>query len=721
MHPDHHSSIRPPRRIDGLAALVGLALLSAGARGDALVGASASVTAAAAEDTPLVWPIDRSFGDTRAVALAGRFAYYGSGRTLAVADVGDVRTPHVVGRTASLPPTTWNAAAPPAFLDLAVGEAGSGVLWAITGDPDDGVLAYDLRDPIRPRLRGRLAGLWRPVAIAAVGRDVVVATRSLAEQGAGSVLLVGGPSLAAPGLLAEEEGLAVNDVAWNGEVVVAAGWSVDVALLGLAPDSAGRLGFVDRGRLVRTDAAEMDQVGVIGCRLYGGIQGMIIVRVYDLCDARGLRLLGRINGNWPGGPPYRDQTPGAMAAGTVAGRDRLYFMNGYSDVLVADVPEPPNGRVAPRVLHSGLAPLPHCQSAMSADEERVAAAGCGLTVGAGAVAEGMGHLAGLPSAGPFEFAPNIRFVASSGTTYAQAGGVLTAIEPQEAGGAHIAGQYALSDPVFGVAGGEWGLAVAGGTAWIVQDIVDGVVVGVDVSRPDHMSEVGRLLTFASSGSIAADGELLVAAGDGLALFDVSAPGHPRRIGSLDWRHSPATGDIVRLRSNGLLISVADTIELFDVSVPSVPRLVGTRDWDGDEDLTYADLGDELVVVTDRVEMAIHSRTPIDGRLPLLARVPLAAPRREVPPDTKVRMTTVNGIPVAVVVTGDLLRAIDLSDPTKPRLGRVHALGYVPSGLAVMGDRAYVLGGAGLEVVSFGIGPLSIAGVLHLPWLAASSW
>jgi len=237
----------------------------------------------------------------------------------------------------------------------------------------------------------------------------------------------------------------------------------------------------------------------------------------------------------------------------------------------------------------------------------------------------------------------------------------------------------------GLAGRAYDIALAGD--YVLAATTGGLAV-YDIRSHASPRIVATMLFPGSGNAVAVEGDLaLLSLGpDGLRIIDVSEPARPRFVSGLDTDGSVNAASLV---APGLLV-VADGVmglKLVDITDREQPRVIDTLDTGAYA--RHLAVADTLVAVAQESGGLLVARVA-DRRLVQLAALPLGGSARGIALGPGGRCYVASG-PAGV-------SAVDLTDPTAPRL-----LWTVPSaaytrGVALDGDRLWVAeSDAGLRV------------------------
>ena len=227
-------------------------------------------------------------------------------------------------------------------------------------------------------------------------------------------------------------------------------------------------------------------------------------------------------------------------------------------------------------------------------------------------------------------------------------------------------------------GGAWGVAVAGDYAYVAG--WDAGLCVIDISNPEHPNEVGICDTPGRAFRVAvAGGYACVAdAWEGLRVIDITNPAHPDEVGFYD-TPDEAT-DVAVLGSYAYVADGSASLYVIDISDPRHPEEVG-----------WCDTPNSAIGVVVAGNYAYVGDWGAGLRV-----IDISDPQHPY----EVGFCDTPGTPFDVAVAGDYvyvadekfgLFMIDISDPQHPDLvGSYEASGYGSSyGVAVAGGYAYL--------------------------------
>lgn len=487
--------------------------LPAGAAPSGPVHDSSKVSAQV-ETTATMRVVGTYGGETRAVAVAGHYAYLGMGLRLQVVDVADASCPRTVGESPILPGIVQGVFLSGELAFVAVGEGGLQII--------------DVADPGSPRWIGGMGTLFAQAVQVADGVAFVA-------DDSGGLLLIDVADPSAPHELQSLNMSATDLVVRDGFAYVADSetlWVVNVANA-MAPQVQSKL--------------RVDQP-IEGIDIVDGLVYLVAgqsFNIIDVADPTSPREASRLSLSF-------DSEAVRVSAGHA-------FVAGQFGLYVVDTADPE---------------APHQLSAFTTEDglEGLWVDGDQVYVVDGRGSQGMRIIDVSDRRAPRQIGAlgsptTVTGVAVSGHhAYVLHDGGLRVVD---------IGDPAVLREVGGVdmPGFARDIDLGGNFAFVAAGYPGGLRV-VDVSDPAWPHEVSVVSADGSfvPGSIAVSGNLAFLVGnDGLRVYDVARPDQPRQVGALSVDWDPTT---IEVRGDHAYVETRTELLILDVSIPSTPRKVG---------------------------------------------------------------------------------------------------------------------------------------------------
>jgi len=235
------------------------------------------------------------------------------------------------------------------------------------------------------------------------------------------------------------------------------------------------------------------------------------------------------------------------------------------------------------------------------------------------------------------------------------------------------------------------VAVAGDTAY-VADLQGGLrVVGIaDVAHP---AQIGLYRPLADARRVAVAGSYAyVAAGfGGLRIVDISDPSHPHEVGAFDTEGGYANSVVVSDTYVYMATFLSGPYDMYVVSVsdPTHPTKIGAISTDG----AFREIAliGQIVYAADETGLSLISVS--NPTMPL----EIGSIRTDEHQEATVGVA-VSGTLAYLADALDGMKIVDVSDPFSPTMVSIYDSPGLATGIAVVGNRAYLADSGGLWIV-----------------------